>query len=427
MPTVTTAFFIYRFIFCILALKNFVLTTECNEMNNLLPVSTRERTHFEDSTYSESLFESNSTNQTLSHLESATPCALLNSTGLMDTDTDASLARFNKEQSALISKDVYETFKAVVWLGLVPTSSLIGIAGNSLGVWFVVHRKLKQPFHVILLCLMAVDLLYLVIGLLPYVLAIMEHLNKPMADNFHCYATRYIQLSQSITYGTCVYLITALSFERLLNILFPLKIKVCSLRKYTLFIVLFIFLMNTVVMVPAFFMLEPKETRDSKTNISSCRSVPTDWAKGNNHFIKYYTVIIFATVKILPGVITAVSNVIILIFLAIYRKRRAGRLANTTSGGWYLNQLKTTLVLVGLSLFLVTSLIPSAIATILSRYYPHLYGQGGVNYYTYKFAIDLAFSLRVINAANDFFIYIVLIKSSRKIVTQMLLAKCCHC
>ena len=48
----------------------------------------------------------------------------------------------HKEQSALISEDIYETFKAVVWLGLVPTSSLIGIAENTLGVWFGDVKKI---------------------------------------------------------------------------------------------------------------------------------------------------------------------------------------------------------------------------------------------------------------------------------------------
>ena len=326
---------------------------------------------------------------------------------------------------SLISKEIYGTFKAIVWLGFVPTFAMVGIAGNVLGVWFVWHRKLKQSFMIYLMALMITDLIYLIMELMTSSIVIMERYNLPIASYYNCYVSRYFTIVKEILYSTCVFLITTMSVERLLNIVFPLKIKFCGLQKYTALTVLTIVCVNIVLMMLPFFLVKPNITTDSEGNILSCIAEPTQWYKQNESFVKYYALVANIILRYVPGLVTIVNNVIIGTYLGIYAKRREDLLANKTSGRGNLNQTQTAVMLLILSLCLVSSLVPPSVAILLLRFSPEDYEEGGSQYYMYAFLVDLALCLRVMSAANDFFIHIMLVKSSRRLIKKILIDTCC--
>ena len=329
------------------------------------------------------------------------------------------------KESSLISKEIYDTFKAIIWLGFVPTFALAGIAGNVLGVWFVWHRKLKQSFMIYLMALMITDLIYLIMELLTSSFVIMERYNLPIASYYNCYVSRYFTIVKEILYSTCVFLITTMSVERLLNIVFPLKIKFCGLQKYTALTVLTIVCVNFVLMMLPFFLVKPNITTDSEGNLLSCTAEPTQWYKQNESFVKYYALVANIILRYVPGLVTIVNNVIIGTYLGIYAKRREDLLANKSSGGGNLNQSKTAVMLLILSLCLVSSLVPPSVAILLLRFSPEDYEEGGSQYYMYAFLVDMALCLRVMSAANDFFIHIMLVKSSRRLIKKILIDTCC--
>ena len=329
------------------------------------------------------------------------------------------------KESSLISKEIYDTFKAIVWLGFVPVFAMVGIAGNVLGVWFVWHRKLKQSFMIYLMALMITDFIYLIMELLTSSIVIMERYNLPIASYYNCYVSRYFTIVKEILYSTCVFLITTMSVERLLNIVFPLKIKFCGLQKYTALTVLTIVCVNIVLMMLPFFLVKPNITTDSEGNILSCIAEPTQWYKQNESFVKYYALVANIILRYVPGLVTIVNNVIIGTYLGLYAKRREGLLANKTSGRGNLNQTETAVMLLILSLCLVSSLVPPSVAILLLRFSPEDYEEGGSQYYMYAFLVDLALCLRVMSAANDFFIHIMLVKSSRRLIKKILIDTCC--
>ena len=340
--------------------------------------------------------------------------------------TDTTKNESKKFYKPHISKAVYETFESIAWLGVIPTACLIGIAGNAIGVCFIIaHRKLNQPFMVYLLALMAADLIYLIMELFTCSIAIMERYNIPLADYWNCYAARPFLLVKSILHSTCTYFITAMSVERFLNIVFPFKIKFCSLQKYSVLNILLCVGLNAASMVQSFFLEQPKLTTDDKGNILTCISVPSDWAIQNDSFAKHYTLFIFVAVRFAPGTVATICNIIIALYLTLYRKQRAALLASRTSGGAYPNQGKITFILFVLTIFLILSMVPVAVGILLIRYSPEHYGPTKTQFYTAALLLDLGFILRAISAANDFFIYIFFVKSSRTLVKQMLMAKCC--
>ena len=404
--------FSYRYFFCFLIFAN-LLITEANvsSWTHAMETTTSQDFNFESSSSPHYRDNESSTQYDLSTAD------------WMNNESETSVQ--HQILWPLISKSVYETFKSAVWLGLVPISCLIGIGGNGLGVWFVVHKKLNQPFMIYLLALMATDFIYLIMELFSSSVVIMERFDLPVAVYWNCYVARPFLLVKSITYGICVHLITTMSIERLLNIVCPFKIKFCSLQKYTVLNILGIVCWNIAVMVLSFFMQEPKVTTDNKGNILTCISGPTHWTNQNFSFVKHYTLVTLVVVRFAPVIVATISNLMISICLALYRKRRASLLANRTSGGGYPNQGKTTLILLVLSIFLILSLVPSAVGTLLMIFLPEQYIQGRSQYNTYALLVDIGLCLRVVSAANDFFIYVVLVKSSRTLVKQMLMAKCC--
>ena len=405
-------FFSYRYFFCVLIFGNLLITdANVSSWTHAMETTTSQEFNFETSSSPH-----NKDNEISSQYD-------LSTADWMNNESETFVG--NQKLSPLISKSVYETFKSAVWLGLVPTSCLIGIGGNGLGVWFVVNRKLNQPFMIYLLALMATDFIYLIMELFSSSVVIMERFDLPLAVYWNCYVARPFLLVKSITYSICVHLITTMSIERLLNIVFPFKLKFCSLQKYTVLNILGIACLNIAVMALSFFMQEPKVTTDNKGDILTCISGPTNWTNENYSFVKHYTLVIFVVVRFAPGILATMSNIMIAIYLALYRKRRASLLANSTSGGGYPNQGKTTLILLVLSIFLILSLVPSSVGTLLMRFSPELYRQGKSQYYTNALLVDIGLCLRVVSAANDFFIYVVLVKSSRTLVKQMLMAKCC--
>ena len=325
-----------------------------------------------------------------------------------------------------ISATVSERTRAVVWFGIVPSFTLVGIIGNVSGLLFMIYGGFKQPFHLFLFALMGVDLFYLIIMLLNNSLIILEEYDKPLTDYLRCHAAMNLRTCQSLTYSACAHLITAMSFERLVNIMFPLRIKSFS-RKHTIGVILFILALNIVLLLPGFLVTQGKDIIDPKTNSIKCIPVVTAFWKNSGSFSKHYVVIMLVMARFVPGVATLVANILISVYLARQRSHRAVLFANKVARGEQYEQFKITLTLIVLSIALLLSLVPSAMTAILSAYFPKMYGSRGTHRYTYLFVQDFGYTLRVVSAANDFFIYVMLSKHSRQSFIKMMRTKCFLC
>ena len=373
--------------------------------------------------------ESNTVDQKKSDLEQITTSEFTTRSNVSaiseKNDSTASEQNVTKTEIGTISKGVYDTVKKVIWFGIVPPVALLGICGNVIGLWFILIGKQRQPFHLFLFALMGVDLVYLIIALLLNALVILEVYDAVLAKHIKCHVSANLHAIQSLTYGTCAHLITAMSLERLVNVMLPLKVKSFCLHKHTVVVILVLFVLNIAVGVPGFLILEPKYVKDLATNVTSCRSVPTTWA--NNPFSKVYVVLVLSIARLVPGVITFLSSILIAIFLARRRAHRVATFANKATKAENYEQFKITMTLMILSVSLLLSLIPLAITTIWLKYYPDVYGKAGPEYYTYWFFIDLGYFLRVFSSANDFFIYVLMSKASRTTLKSMVQSRCCFC
>ena len=324
-----------------------------------------------------------------------------------------------------VSKSVYTTFKKVVWFGIIPLLSLLGICGNITGMWFLFCGKQRQSFHLFLFALMGVDLLYLIIILLCNSLVILDAYDSQLATILKCHTSPSIHAMQSLTYGVCAHLITTMSLERLMTVMFPMTFQTFCLHRHTIIVILMLFFLNIVLGVPGFLVREPKYVTDPTTNVTTCIAVPTALSKSN--FSKVYVILYLSLTRFVPGGITTVSSILIAIFLARRRAHRVATFGNKETKAESYEQFKITLTLMILSISLLLSLIPLATTTLWHKYYPELYGVDGPEYYKYLLFTELGYVLRVFSSANDFFIYVMLSKSSRSALKAMVQSRCCFC
>ena len=329
-------------------------------------------------------------------------------------------------QIGLISKAAYDGFKNTLWFFIVPTISVIGIFGNICGIWFLLHEKLRQPFHVYLFALISIDLIFLLLSAVRNGLIIGEHFDRYLADRLSCYYSAKLRHTQSTVYNTCAYLISLMSFERLVNIIFPLRVKIFRVRSYTIFLIVVICILTAAFAWPTFVLSEPKETKNPVTNVITCISVRSQWAKDHQTFIHVYMQAALIIARFIPAGVTSFANMALCIYLARQRSLRTELFEKKANKGEISEQLKITITLLLLSICLVLSLVPTATASILSNYYPETYGRKGHEYYTQQFLRDLGYLVRVISAANDFFIYVMMSKASRRTFKKMLWSTCCR-
>ena len=318
-----------------------------------------------------------------------------------------------------ISKEFHSAFLNTMWHFLVPVVSLVGMFGNICGVWYILHEKMvRQPFHLYLLALMFTDLVFLLLSVVRNALIFAEYHDHYLADMISCrYSTR-LRHTQSTVYNSCALLITLMALERLVNIMFPLRVKLFSLRGYTIGLITFVTVFTLVTLWPVVVQGMLVEKYDVATNKTICVFTRSQWDIDNADLMSGYTLCIIIFMRICPAVVTLVSNVILVVYLTRQRRIRQALFDKKTD-----QENKINLMLFVLSACLVLSLIPTTASIILTRFYRHTYGSKGEGYYTQQFIRDFAYLMRVISSANDFFVYILISKTSRNTFRGMIL--CC--
>ena len=345
-----------------------------------------------------------------------------------ETTDSTSTSSFTIHQEAgVISKTQYESLHHIQWLFIIPTTSLIGVFGNVYGLCFLIFSHRGQSFLLLLLALITTDLVYLFTLLIQSSLEILEHYNKELADYVKCHVLWNLRVVQWIAFSTCTHLITLMAFERLVHIIHPFWVRKSKFSKQTIVVIICMFISNITMRMPAFLTNEPKDISDPNTNLTTCVSVATQWAKENEVGYNHYIVAMLVITQFVPLAATIIANVSIIVILSRHRARRAMLFSDKATRGENYHQFITTLTLIILSGCLTMSLVPNITMYALSWYIPEIYGRNGREYYTEKFVSELSYLIRSCSASSDFIIYILMSKMSRTMLLRFIRKKCCSC
>ena len=330
------------------------------------------------------------------------------------------------QMSGFISKEQYESLKHIIWIYLIPAISLSGMFGNSLGVCFLFYRHRRQSFLLLLLALITMDLMYLTTLLIQSSFEIMRQYNMEAALRVKCQNSWNLLVVQWMAFSTCTHLITLMAYERLTHIVRPFWARKTTFMKQTIAVIIFMFISNVLLRIPAFLSVESKEVIDLQTNITRCMFLDTEWRKENNAGYAHFVVAMLVITQFVPLGGTIVANAAIIISLARHRVRRAMLFSNGAQGEQN-QQLITTITLIILSAFLTLSLVPNITMRALVTYQPMVYGPNGPELYTEKFISEITFLLRSCSATADFVVYILMSKSSRTLMISFFRRKFCSC
>ena len=323
-----------------------------------------------------------------------------------------------------ITKAQLDEVKRALWLYVVPVILPFGILGNILGVWFLVQRRCKQSFDLLLLALISADLFYLVITLLENLVVIIDVSDSELAQLINCYCANTLRTLTYNAYSTCCHLVCLMAFERLIHVLFPFWRRKENFRKQTLALIFTILTVNVVLRIPGVIRYEPKYVTDPQTNVTTCRSVQTKWASEHLDWYAQFIVIMLIVTQIAPLCATIFANISIIVFLARQRVQRAELFAKKETRGQSYQQYITTVTLIILSVCLTTSLLPSIVMNMLGFFIPETWGYAkGTERYTSSLISEIGFFLRVLSSSTDFVVYVWLSTSSRTKFIRMIKKK----
>ena len=92
------------------------------------------------------------------------------------------------------------------------------------------------------------------------------------------------------------------------------------------------------------------------------------------------------------------------------------------------DDLGTTWTLVIITIFLLLSLVPPAVAQLLANYLPDIYlDTNRAEHGYYITTMDFGRFVAVLSAANDFFVYNLMSRRSRVLLKYMCKKKTCRC
>lgn len=162
---------------------------------------------------------------------------------------------------------VKDNFGGFLYNSTILIIALIGIFGNSLGVLFLLHRRMKQSFQIFLTSLMGIDVLYLVFTVIQSLLAISTYFDHSLLYTFRCFVSERLRMLQIICYNTSAFIITCMSFERLINIRFPFRVmKHIKFRHYAIITTISGFLFNIALLIPVFIFQESPKLLENRTS-----------------------------------------------------------------------------------------------------------------------------------------------------------------
>ena len=305
--------------------------------------------------------------------------------------------------------------------------ALIGVGFNALGITFLLYSKVKKKtFLVFLTLLMITDLLYLISVLIQYVF--FSNSNSVFTELYHIRFAAILKIIQITFHGISGFTITCISLEWLSRVCFPLRSQPHNSRKCAIFLFLVGIIINIVGVIPILVLRETPRIDENSTLLS-----PTvmKWrVEDSGTKRQIYITTLIAVTRLLPAGITFVSNVYLIITLRHWRPRRAFLFANRArrSDRSRFDELGTTWTLIIISVFLLLSFVPSAIAQMFASLHPNIYlDKNCAQYRYYTITMDFGRFVSVLSAANDFVVYILMSRRSSITLRHVLRERMCPC
>ena len=317
-----------------------------------------------------------------------------------------------------ITLDVYKQFSFFVDVVLTTLVCIIGIAGNSTGLYVLSKDQSpnRNAIHTYLIFLMSVDIIYLTVGLVLSAFYVIEMTDKRIGDVIRTSTLLYRPYIDNLLNYTSTLLLIFMSFERLLALIAPFRSKASVLTRYPGVIICLSVSAMGIFLIPfitSFYVeesfMEGNYTRIVMTLKPEFESLFKVTSFVSNLFLHY-----------LAPCIMLVVNIITLSAFSKYRRQRAHILRSRQNSR---RQARITVVIVVVvALYLLLSLPNIFIHTLMLINTE--YGYYGKYRLTFLVCVRVGDLLARINASADVFVYILICQQYRVIVGAMCIGSC---
>lgn len=328
-------------------------------------------------------------------------------------------ADFNDEEpSSFITKEAYESFAFYSHIIVTPVLCIFGIIFNSLGlgvIWPDVKQQ-KMSIYTYLCALTLSDMIYLVIGVIRTFPTILKNLGVENAGFVEEYMKRWSIYFDMVFSHTSLALILVMSFERMLALVRPFKVKRTWFAKYPLGIIILCFTVNIIFLLPFIVYMEVASFTAGNKTVYFIQFNPAVKEDMDRYHIAQTVVDYF-----IPAVCLLVTNITIPI--KYYRVTQFRKTTfNETSRSFTSRQMKITSTVFAITFMYFLLSVPNLTLKILG-FVDADYSFDGKHKLVFWFAIDLSNLFTYINAANDCVIYILVSDYYRGVFKR----KYCNC
>ena len=300
-----------------------------------------------------------------------------------------------KEQADLAMFLLYEVF--------LPVICVVGIIGNLLCVILLYQAPGKNAFLTFLKALTISDIFILLSGVLRFICIIVRNNTMKNATLVNSYCTLIVGFGLGNFVGNISsLLVVIMSVERFVAVAFPLYVKSFVLERHPRRVIAVLLVVQIILRTPTVIWTGVSSRTDCVTNFTIYYLEYREWSRD----IVFRRVLFYCLVvidRLVPVLIVLCMNAGILINLKRRPKLSVSHMRKDTSGSMEKNKITVTLLV--LSTFYLLTSVPNMAMYILVTLAPE-FTLRSKEYYLYSVVINTQILIVVLNAANDFVIYI---------------------
>ena len=338
---------------------------------------------------------------------------------MLFTEQTTSEPASSKQPVFYITNEFFDKFSFIGSIILTPIICMSGLVGNTVGICVLgkYANNKRLTIYTYLLYLMSFDIIYLILGLLEAVtegiVILDKYLGNMVLENF-AFARSYLD---SILNHMSSILIILMSMERFMALVSPFKVKHSYISRYPRTIIAVSFVLVSIYLLPFIISVHVVSFLNND-NLTEYDSVPKP-----SYFIPFDKFLIAEAVILnyLAPVTVLVLNVMIAVAYSYYLKQRSLHLQMNQAD----DRTKITVVVLCVATMYVLLSLPNLfIKTLLFIDDDYsFYGQFSL---TFFFFINISDLMARLNAAIDFFIYILVSKRYRTVLVSMVCNGGCY-
>lgn len=322
-------------------------------------------------------------------------------------------AASSKQPIVDISPEFYKRFAFTVNLILTPLICIFGLAGNIVGLRVLGKgsKNKRMTVYTYLLALMTFDILYLILGLsesITEAIAVFDRYLGHLVLEHFAFARSYID---SVLNHVSSALLIFMSLERFIALVSPFTVKDYKFSRYPGTFICVTLLLASIYLLPFILSVHVVafENEENRTEYSS--------EPKRNYFIPFDKFLLFEAILLnyLAPLAVLTLNVMIVVTYSRYLKQRSTTLTINQSD----DQKKITVVVLCVAaMYILLSLPDVFIKTMLFIDDDYsFYGEFSIIFF---FFISISDLMARINAATDFFIYVLVSSHHRAVFASML-------